>query len=276
MRRALALAIGLALAACTNTPSGSTSRVYPPTGAVSASADQTTDGLFDVGGHRLYMECEGDGSPTIVFLHGAFGGTSRDWSATLAHLSGVATCNYDRLNVGASDRDHGRHTVTDSVADLELLLDVAGVDPPYLLVAHSFGGMIALMYAAEHPEEVSGILLVDATLPLEADLDPPELVDQIKVELDDNPEHVDFYDAFAQVGAVLDRLPAVPITYMFGTLQDPVPDWEPGAYEKALHEFIDGLPHGRLVEEQSGHAMPIEIPDEIAVLTRKMLEAIGT
>lgn len=271
MRRALALAIGLALAGCSSQSSEPKARVSTPTGAAS-STDQT--GFFDVGGHRLFMECEGTGSPTIVFLHGA-GGQSGDWSATLEDLSGLATCNYDRLNVGASDRDPVRHTVTDSVADLGSLLDAASVEPPYLLVAHSFGGMIGLMYAAEHPNEVSGILLVDATMPFEAELDPPELVDQIAAELDDNPEHVDFYDAFAEAAAAIDRLPPVPITYLFGTLQEPPPEWEPGAYEEALHAFIRSLPHGRLVEEDSGHDMPLEIPGEIASQIRAMLDRIG-
>ncbi|HET9249705.1 MAG TPA: alpha/beta hydrolase [Actinomycetota bacterium] len=266
-------AFAVALAACSSQPSGPTPGVPTPTGAASASTDRT--GSFDVGDHRLSMECEGDGSPTIVFLHGV-GGQSADWSATLEGLSGVATCNYDRLNAGASDRDPERHTVTDSVADLGSLLDVAGVDPPYLLVAHSFGGMIALLYAADHPEEISGILLVDATMPFEAELDPPELVDRIAADLDDNPEHIDFYDAYAVAADVVDRLPPVPITYLFGTLQELPPEWEPGAYEEALHAYMRGLPEGRLVEEESGHGMPLEIPDEIASQIMAMLDRIGS
>jgi pimeloyl-ACP methyl ester carboxylesterase len=134
--------------------------------------------------------------------------------------------------------------------------------------------MIALSYAAQHPSGVAGILLVDATLPLEAALDPPKLVDQIKAELDANDEHVDFYEAFGQVGAQLDRLPPVPIAYLFGSHQELPPEWEPGAYEEALHAFINGLPQGRLIEEPSSHAMPLEIPQEIAAQTRTMLDEI--
>jgi pimeloyl-ACP methyl ester carboxylesterase len=275
MRRALALAIGLALAACSGDPAGSTSGGIVPNSPTSASADQRIEGLFSVGDHRLFLECHGAGSPTVVFLHGV-GGGSADWFATLAQLPGVPACIYDRLNVGRSDHDQGRHQAIDSVNDLRALLDAAGVNPPYLLVGHSFGGMIALMFAAMHPDEVDGILLVDATLPFEADLDPPELRGQIAAELDANDEHLDFYDAYEEVGAVLDRVPPVPITYMFGTLQELAPEWAPGAYEEALHEFIDGLPRGRLVEEDSGHDMPIEIPDEIAEQTLKMFETIGT
>jgi pimeloyl-ACP methyl ester carboxylesterase len=244
-----------------------------PNDASASSSAAPIEGRFDVRGHRLFARCEGTGTPTVVLLHGV-GGQSADWTATLHQLPGVPTCNYDRLNVGRSDRDPGRHKAVDSVKDLHVLLDVAGVEPPYLLVGHSVGGMLALMYAGLHPDEVAGILLVDATLPLEAELDPPELAGQIAADLDANDEHLDWYDAFRQVGAVLDRLPPVPITYMYGALQTLPSEWEAGAYEKALHEFIDSLPEGRLVEEQSGHEMPIEIPGEIANQVREMLDAI--
>jgi pimeloyl-ACP methyl ester carboxylesterase len=271
--RTLAIAIGLAVAACSST----SPETPTPTDAAEQTpsrSDDPVEGLFDVGAHRLYMECRETGSPTVVFLHGV-GGQASDWGATLADLTDMPTCNYDRLNVGRSDLDPGRHQAIDSVEDLEALLGVAEVEPPYLLVGHSFGGMIALLYAANHPDDVAGILLVDATLPLEAELDPPKLVDDIKAELDDNDEHLDFYEAFGQVGAELDRLPPIPITYLFGALQDLPPEWERGAYVESLHAFIDGLPRGRLVEEDSGHAMPIEIPEEIAAQIRTMFEAIG-
>ena len=242
--------------------------------ATGSPSQDHVEGLYDVGSHRLFMECRGAGSPTVVFLHGV-GGGSADWFATLAQLPEVPSCIYDRLNAGRSDHDPGRSQAIDSVDDLHALLGAAGVKPPYLLVGHSFGGMIALMYAATYPDEVDGILLVDATLPFEAELDPPGSRDEIRAELDANVEHLDWYDAYEQVGAVLDRLPLVPITYLFGTLQELPAEWEPGAYVDTLHGFVDGLPRGRLVEEGSGHDMPIEIPQEIAAQTRKMLEAVG-
>ena len=268
----LLLPLGLAAVACS---SSAPEPVSTHTAAVQTASQsgKVVERMYDVWDHRLFMQCRGAGSPTIVFLHGV-GGQASDWDATLTGLADLPTCNYDRLNAGHSGHDPGRHRVKDSVQDLDALLEVAGVEPPYLLVGHSFGGMIALSYASSHPDDVAGILLVDATLPLEAELDPPELVDDIRAELDDNDEHVDFYDAFEQVGAELDRLPPVPITYLFGTLQELPPEWEPGAYVEALHAFFDGLPQGRLVEEQSGHAMPLEIPDEIGAQTRSMLEAI--
>jgi hypothetical protein len=68
MRRALALAIGLALAACTTAPSGSTSGGTVPNNPAPASEGPTIEGFFDVGGHRLFMQCQGAGSPTVVFL----------------------------------------------------------------------------------------------------------------------------------------------------------------------------------------------------------------
>lgn len=271
-RGVVLMLVALSASACTGDtrPTGTSQDA-----ATDSKSGNHIEGLFDVGSHRLFMECQGTGSPTIVFLHGV-GGKSTDWAATLSELQGTRTCNYDRLNVGQSDADPGRHKAIDSVEDLSAVLDVAGVDPPYLLVGHSVGGMLALMYAAIHPDEVAGILLVDATLPLEAELDPPELRDQIAADLDGNDEHLDWYAAYGEVGALLDRLGPVPITYMFGTLQEPPPEWVPGAYEKALDEFIESLPRGRLVEENSDHNMPLEIPGEIASEIRRMLKGLGS
>jgi hypothetical protein len=126
--RRLAATFLLLAAACTSAAPDHSSA--PPR---SASAGDHVEGMFDVGGHRLYMECEGNGSPRVVFLHGV-GGQASDWNATLTGLNGIPTCNYDRLNAGRSDLDPRRHRAIDSVRDLEALLDVAGVEPPYVLV----------------------------------------------------------------------------------------------------------------------------------------------
>jgi len=229
--------------------------------------------MYSVAGHRVYVECSGEGPTTVVLLHG-LGGNSADWFPTRSGIPELRTCVYDRVNAGRSELDPDRRTATDAAAELGGVLDVVSAGSPVVLVGHSFGGMLALLYTAINPGDVRGILLVDATLPFEADLDPPELRERIRAELDDNPEHLDFYEGYRETGAVLGRLPAVPITYLYGALQDLAPEWAPGAYEDALHEFVDRLPRGTLVEEQSGHEMPIEIPDEVAAQTRKLVQLV--
>ena len=143
----------------------------------------------------------------------------------------------------------------DAIEDLHGLLQAAGEKPPYVLAGYSFGGLLSLLYAGTYPDEVDGIVLVDATLPLEWDLDPPGIAPQVEKELNANAERIDFYGAGATTEAVLDRLPEVPITYMFALQQEPYPKEWKGAYPGALRKFMRDLPEGRLVEYDTTHDM---------------------
>ena len=101
-------------------------------------------------------------------------GLGRDsvaWDAAREALT-TRTCAYDRRNIGLA-KVPGTSSATDAVEDLRGLLEAAGVEPPYVLAGHSFGGLLSLLYAGTYPDEVAGIVLVDATLPLEWALDPP-------------------------------------------------------------------------------------------------------
>ena len=70
---------------------------------------------------------------------------------------------YDRVNTGKSDRQEDQHTGADSVRDLQLLPAAADVQSPYLLLGWSWGGLLASMYAGDYPDEVMGVLLLDAS-----------------------------------------------------------------------------------------------------------------
>ena len=168
-----ALVAGCALVAsgCGGSNSGGTAA--PIESASSASAPPTTgmDGTFDVGGHKLYLRCSGQGSPTVVYLHG-YGGTSDNAGSLPSLLEGERrVCVYDRANVGQSDQVDGPLTGMDSVKDLHGLLTTAKLPAPYVLLGGSWGGLIASMYAATYPDEVIGMLLLDPALPTDNELE---------------------------------------------------------------------------------------------------------
>lgn len=121
--------------------------------------------LVDVGGHRLHIWCIGRGSPTILMLSG--GGTpsvsSYDLQTRLAKTSRV--CSYDRAGLGWSDPPKQRMGMSQIGADLEVLLARSGEKGPYLLVPESFGGMVAFAMATNTPDQVTGIVAVDASEP---------------------------------------------------------------------------------------------------------------
>jgi pimeloyl-ACP methyl ester carboxylesterase len=234
------------------------------------SASTASPRTFDVGDHRLFAKCGGSGGPTVVFLHG-LGGEGRDWAVTANHLKDAHTCWYDRLGVGLSDQDTTRHSALDSVEDLHELLPKTGAKPPYVLVGHSYGGMLALMYAGQHPDDVAGLVLADSTLPFEPELDPPGTVDDVKAEMDANQENLDAYEGYATAQRLEASLPPVPIIVMNGRLTELPDEWSKAAYERKLRAWVQGLDEGSLFDCDCDHDMPSDVPEIVAQKIRDVI-----
>lgn len=126
---------------------------YPPPGQ-----------LVAVGGRRLHYRVTGSGSPTVVIETGA-GTLARSWDAVADRLAEDATVvTYDRAGYGWSDgAGIGRRTGVDVADDLATLLEEARLDPPYVLVGHSLGGLYARAFAVQNPDATAGLVLVEAT-----------------------------------------------------------------------------------------------------------------
>src|SRR5829696_2073059 len=129
-------------------------RAYPPPGQ-----------LIDVGGHRLHLYCTGSGSPTVVLEAGG-GASSSDfgWIAP-AVARDTTVCAYDRAGRGWSDAADGPQDGAQIAADLHTLLERAHVPGPYVLAGHSFGGLYVQSFAAQFPDQVAGMVLLDSTAP---------------------------------------------------------------------------------------------------------------
>ncbi len=119
--------------------------------------------LVDIGGRRLHIHCTGSGSPTIITESGS-SSFSIEWALVQDKVSAFTRiCSYDRAGFAWSDRGPAENTVEETMDDLHRLLRAAGVAPPYVLVGHSIGGMYARAYQRRYPDEVAGLVLVDAT-----------------------------------------------------------------------------------------------------------------
>lgn len=128
-----------------------------------AQAPPPPGNLVDIGGYRLHLFCEGAGSPTVVLSAGA-GDFSVDWALVRPTISKLArVCSYDRAGEAWSDAGPVPRTLRQEAYELHLALNKAGEHGPYILVGHSLGGLTMRIYAERFPDEVAGVVLVDAT-----------------------------------------------------------------------------------------------------------------
>ncbi len=121
--------------------------------------------LIDVGGHRLHVNCTGVGSPTVV-MEASFGGDSTSWAwiaPDVAHDTRV--CVYDRAGQGWSEPAPGPQDGVAVANGLHTLLERAHELGPYVLVGHSLGGAFVQNFAAQYPNDVAGVVLLDSMHP---------------------------------------------------------------------------------------------------------------
>lgn len=118
--------------------------------------------LVDIGGRRLNLYCSGEGPVTVVFdSPGTEGGWS--WHAVQPEVARrTRACVWDRAGFGFSDPSPLPGTSANTVADLHALLARAGIAPPYVMVGSSYGATNVQLYAYRYPEQVKGLVLVDA------------------------------------------------------------------------------------------------------------------
>jgi pimeloyl-ACP methyl ester carboxylesterase len=120
---------------------------------------------YDVGGHRLHLNCVGTGSPTVILENG-LSESSPYWSRITPAVSrSTRVCAYDRAGQGWSEDAPQPVDGLRNAADLHTLLARAGENGPFILVGHSTGGTYAMTYAAQYPAQVAGMVLLDSSSP---------------------------------------------------------------------------------------------------------------
>lgn len=267
--------------------------------------------LIEVGGRQLHILCKGTATDrTVIFEAGLSQytanttyGLAQDAIAPFARV-----CTYDRAGLGWSDPAPAGWTQAGMVADLHALLAASGEPGPYVIVAHSLGGLLARTYARTYPNDVAGLILLDAT----SDEDFAELaaagadimarldaaisasrpgVPVIGMPAGTSPEVVMAFTPEILRGVktefeALDRLPAeMKRPGGFGDLGDlPLIVVRRGKTEQPPSEA--DLRHQRIQEnlaklstvselivaQNSGHTIPLDEPGVVAAAVRRMLD----
>lgn len=291
----------------------------PRTVGLAIAANDDSTGLVDItDGRKMYRDCRGVGYPTVVLVSG-LGGSAADWDIAerptpkvfpeLTRLT--RTCAYDRPGTpvgekpSRSDAVRQPTTAADAAADLHAVLAVAGEPGPYVLVGHSYGGLIARLSAAIYPTEVSGLVLVDAVSAGLQDAETPEqwaiqrrlMEGEISEGLTLYPdlERQDPDRSFAQMRAApalramplivlsADRLwgPQLPAMVKAGLLPaDIPPDFGyivDAALKQAQAKLAAIVPGARHVTDtHSGHEIHKEQPQLVIDAIREVVDAVRT
>jgi pimeloyl-ACP methyl ester carboxylesterase len=120
----------------------------------------------NIGSHRLHIRCAGEGGPAVIF-DAALGGSSLSWSLVQPSVAAITrACSYDRAGFGWSDAGPLPRTAGRIADELHHLLHAA-VPPPYVLVGHSYGGLVTRLYMARHRADVAGLVFIEPAIPEE-------------------------------------------------------------------------------------------------------------
>lgn len=270
--------------------------------------------LIDLGGYKLHIYCEGNGPGPSVILDSGIGGFSLEWFPVQRLLSHeVRVCSYDRAGYGWSDPGPSPRTTDQIVEELHMLLEAAGVTPPYILVGHSFGGYNMQYFAKVYPQEAAGLILVDSSHPEQVDRLPeipavreksrtrdvityfqgqatlklyPEdirykamrILALRKMYQTHRRESVNFAISGEQVIAA-GGLPEIPLVVITRGKRvwpdDPYGQMLESIWQEMQKEMAGLSPEGiQIIAANSGHLIQLEQPDVVALGISSVLEAV--
>ena len=216
----------------------------------------------------MHVRCVGQGATTVLLISG-FGGDTTGWAEVEPAVAGRArVCSSDRPGTGTSDPATSTATFTSQAADLHRLLVEVGEPGPYVVVGHSFGGAAAGTFASRFADEVTGLVLVDAS--------PTTWPAAVCAVPDDgtggaatlrgmcsgsflptgNPEHLDVRVGFAEVAGIA-TLGALPMAVITATERELPTDLAPAQRSRLTEQWNRGQQAWAALSEAS-HVVTVD------------------
>lgn len=192
---------------------------------------------INLGGYSLYSRRSGAGKPAVVF-EGGLGDDSAIWNLVEPIVAKrTTTLVYDRAGLGRSSKATSPRTFVNVVADLSTVLAQLRIEPPYILVGHSLGGLLVRLYAASYPEAVAGLVLVDAPHEHQTEaarkILSPQAWSFIASFWLQNPEDIDLVTEMNQLEMIATR-PEIPLRVLTATVVQSPPFDLPKAIAQEL------------------------------------------
>jgi len=136
----------------------------------SVAGEEDPGASIDLDNPRLACVVSGRGAPSLLLFSGA-GMALEGWRALYPEIEELGTVfAWNRFGLPGSDEPVAPQTGSAVLACLRELLARERVEPPYVLVAHSLGGLYANLFARTYPQEVAGVVFIEATHPDDSEL----------------------------------------------------------------------------------------------------------
>ena len=226
--------------------------------------------LYQVDGETAHLQCQGTGSPTLVFL-GGMGFTTTTWNELRAALGpDVRTCAWDYPGVGHST-GAPMMTAAQAASSLHGTLRAAHVPRPVILVGHSIAGLTTRLYVGEHPTAVAGVVLFDPTVASFARMFDKE---EFRPEWDGATSADQVEQVTAWPDIPFEILLHDPVVYADGKIWSETVEAQWGADEAA---FAKLAPQGTVrVVQGSGHNIHLDAQAASVDAVRRVLDAVVT
>jgi pimeloyl-ACP methyl ester carboxylesterase len=196
----------------------------------------------------------------------------RRWGVVPSEVAKFAqVVTYNRAGLGFSERSPKLHTIQQTVDELHTLLSSAGIPGPFVLVGHSFGGLNMRLYASQHPDQVVGMVLIDAAHEEQyrriAAVMPPERAEiYLRHEGGANCEGVNML-ASEQLVHEAGPLPSIPVVVLsaeayHGT--DSVKRAKGQVQLELQSKLAEQLPNSRhIIVKETGHYIQLDQPASV-------------
>lgn len=235
---------------------------------------------------KIEYHLSGAGEPVIVLINGG-SGPMEGWMKILPEISETSTVfSYNRLGVGGSDKPKEVQDGRTIVHTLREALEILGIEAPYVLVGHSLGGLYANLFTRLYPNEVAGIVFLEASHPKDLALNQSQgktvkAINQMLSVFDSFSSHkqfneVNFVEDTVNQIQQENSFPDIPVYVITGGKENPMipSDVRKKRLEHQLEYLSLSTTCKHVIAEKSGHFPQLTDPRIVVKTIKECVELV--